>query len=298
MTGMLTGVFAPLPTPFDEQDRVDVARLRATVPHWVDTRLAGFVVLGTNGEAGLMDDAECDRVIAETRALVPRTRPLIAGTGRESTHAAVQAARRAADLGVDAVLVRTPSFFKSQMTGDAFIRHYTAVADASPVPVVLYNMTAVTGVNILPATVARLAGHPNIIGMKESNSDIAQIADLAALISPDFRIMAGSGSTFYAALCAGLSGGILGLATLLPDACVQIFELTAARRFDEARALQRQVLPVARLISTGFGVPGLKAALRIIGCDVGDPRPPLMPVSESTLAALREALARFEEVRA
>ena len=79
---------------------------------------------------------------------------------------------------------------------------------------------------------------------------------------------------------------------------MRIFELTAAHRFDEARALQRQVLPVARLISTGFGVPGLKAALRIIGCDVGDPRPPLTPVSESTVAALQEALARFEEVRA
>ena len=111
-------------------------------------------------------------------------------------------------------------------------------------------MTAVTGVNILPATVARLAGHPNIIGMKESNSDIAQIADLAALISPDFRIMAGSGSIFYATLCAGLSGGILALATLLPDAGVRIFELTAWGRFDKARALQRQILPGARLISS------------------------------------------------
>jgi 4-hydroxy-2-oxoglutarate aldolase len=223
---------------------------------------------------------------------------LIVGTGRESTQAAIRAARRAAELGADAVLVRTPSFFKSQMNNDAFIRHYSAVADASTVPVMLYNFTAVTGVNLLPATVARLAEHSNIVGMKESGSDISQITDLVTLTPPTFSVLAGSGSTFYAALCAGVAGGILALAGLLPNPCVRLFELVNAKRFDEARALQQQLLPVARLISTGHGVPGLKAALKLMGCDVGRPRPPLVPVAEPTVAVLREALARFEEVRA
>src|SRR5262245_50157887 len=176
----LTGVLAALPTPFADDDRLDVRRLRAAVAWWVTSPLTGFVVLGSTGEAVLMDDDECDGVVAEARALVPRRRPLIVGVGRESTRATVRAAKRAADLGADAVLVRTPGFFKPQMTGDAFIRHYTAVADASPVPVLLYNFTAVTGVNLLPATVARLAQHGNIIGMKESGSDMSQIADLVA----------------------------------------------------------------------------------------------------------------------
>jgi 4-hydroxy-2-oxoglutarate aldolase len=294
----LTGVFAPLPTPFDDGDRVDVARLRAAFARWLASPLTGFVVLGSNGEAALMDDEECDRVVDEARALVPSTRSFIVGTGRESTQAAVRAAKRAAALGADAVLVRTPGFFKSQMTGDAFISHYTAIADASPVPVLLYNFTAVTGVNLLPATVARLADHPNIVGMKESGSDITQIADLIALTPQTFTVLAGSGSTFFPALCAGVSGGILALAGLLPEACVQLFELARDKRYDEARALQQRLMPIARLISTGHGVPGLKAALKIVGCDVGRPRPPLVPVPETTLAALQEALARFEEVSA
>ena len=292
----LTGVFAPLPTPFDDHDRVDVARLRAAFPRWLASPLTGFVVLGSNGEAVLMDDDECDRVIAEARDLVPRTRRLIVGTGRESTTAAVKSARRAAELGADAALVRTPAFFKTQMTTEAFVRHYQTVADASPIPVLLYNFTAVTGVNLLPIAAATLAEHPNIVGMKESGSDIAQLADLVEMTPPSFSVLAGSASTFYAALCVGVAGGILALAGLLPTACVRLFELVRAGQYEEARALQRQLLPIARLISTGYGVPGLKAAMKLIGCDVGLPRRPLSSVSETAIAALQQALGAFEEV--
>ena len=294
----LTGVLAPLPTPFADDDQLDVRRLRAAVAWWVASPLTGFVVLGSNGEAVLMDDDECDRVVDEARSLVPRRRPLIAGVGRESTRATIRAAKRAADCGADAVLVRTPGFFKSQMTGDAFVRHYTAVADASPVPVRLYNVTAVTGVNLLPATVARLAQHANIVGIKESGSDISQIADLVASTPEAFSVLAGSGSTFFAALCAGVAGGILALAALLPEPCVRLFELTRNKQYDDAHALQQRLIPVARLVSSTYGVPGLKAALKIVGCDVGQPRAPLASVPETAVAALKDALARFEEVSA
>jgi dihydrodipicolinate synthase/N-acetylneuraminate lyase len=294
----LTGVFAPLPTPFDDRDHVDVARMRAAFPRWIRSPLAGFVVLGTTGEAGLMDDDECDRVVETARAVVPRGRTLIAGAGRESTSATVHAAKRAGKLGADAVLVRTPSFFKSQMTHGALVRHYTAVADASPVPVLLYNFTAATGVNLLPATAASLAQHPNIAGMKESGSDIGQISDLVATTPAGFPVLSGSGTTFYAALCAGVAGGVLALSVLLPDACVRLFELVRDRRYEEARALQQHLVPVARLVSTAYGVPGLKEALRLTGCDVGLPRPPLLPAPEAARIALQHALATFEEVTA
>jgi 4-hydroxy-2-oxoglutarate aldolase len=292
----LTGVFAPLPTPFDERDQVDVARLRAALPRWIASPLAGFVVLGSNGEVGLMDDEECDRVVDTARREVPAGRTFIVGAGRESTRAAVRAVRRAAELGADAVLVRTPGFFKAQMTHDAFVRHYTAVADASPVPVLLYNFTAATGVNLLPATVATLAEHPNIVGIKESGSDIGQIADLVALTPSEFSVLAGSATTFHAAMCAGVAGGILAVAGLLPDTCVRIYDLVRGRRLEDARALQQRLLPVARLVSSVYGVPGLKAALALTGCDVGLPRPPLAPAPEAGIAQLKQALATFEEV--
>ena len=291
----MTGVLAPLPTPFNEAGELDIRRLRAAVPLWLKTPLSGFVVLGTNGEAGLIDDVEAERVIEETRALVPAGRTLIAGTARESTAHAIVAAKRAGALGADAVLVRTPCFFKGQMSAVAFERHYTTIADASPVPVLLYNFTAATGVNLQPDVVGRLAEHANIIGIKESGSDIAQIADLVSVAPQGFAVLAGSASTFYAALGAGVSGGILALASLVPDACVRLFELVRAGNYDAARDLQRQVLPLARLISTGYGVPGLKAALALSGIDAGFPRLPLAPAPDGAVAALRTALNTLED---
>jgi 4-hydroxy-2-oxoglutarate aldolase len=294
----LAGVFAPIPTPFDDRDRVDTARLRAALARWVTRPLTGFVILGSNGEAVLMDDFESDQVIVAARESVPRDRRFIVGTGRESTQAAVRASRRAAEHGADAVLVRTPGFFKTQMTSDAFVRHYTTVADASPVPVLLYNFTALTGVNLLPAAVARLAIHPNIIGMKESGGDVAQIADLVAATPEDFSVLAGSAGTFYPALCVGAVGGILALGCALPDACMRLFELARSGRHDDARALQRELVPVARLLGPTYGVPGLKAALNLLGYDVGVPRAPLTAVPDTAIPALRDALAPFEEIPA
>jgi len=294
----LTGVLAPVPTPFDESDRVDTRRLTAALTRWAARPLSGFVVLGSNGEAVLLDDFESDRVIVAAREAIPRDRTFIVGTGRESTQAAIRASKRAAEHGADAVLVRTPGFFKNQMTTDAFVRHYTAVADASPVPILLYNFTALTGVNLLPAAVSQLATHPNIAGMKESGGDVGQIADLVAGSPKDFRVLAGATATFYPALCVGAAGGILALGCAVPDACVRLFELTRAGRHDEAAALQRRLVPLARLLGPTFGVPGLKAALNLLGYDVGVPRPPLVPVPDSALPALREALAAFEEIPA
>jgi 4-hydroxy-2-oxoglutarate aldolase len=291
----LTGVLAPLPTPFDAEGSLDLVRLRAALPRWIESPLTGFVVLGTNGEAGLLTETEAASVIETARAVVPRDRTLIAGTARESTRESIAAARQAATLGADAVLVRTPCFFKGQMTGAAFERHYSAIADASPVPILLYNFTAATGVNLLPETVARLATHPNIAGIKESGSDIAQIADLVSAAPAGFSVLAGSASTFCAALCAGVSGGILALSALLPDACVRLYRLVQDQQLDEARALQRQILPLARLISTGYGVPGLKAGLRLSGIDVGMPRAPLAPAPDAAVTALKNALHAFEE---
>jgi 4-hydroxy-2-oxoglutarate aldolase len=287
----LSGVLAPIPTPFDERDEIDLGRLRAALAGWLMTRLVGFVVLGSNGEAALLDEDESDRVVAAARDVVPDGRAFIVGTGRESTRATVAAATRAAALGADAVLVRTPGFFKAQMTADAFVQHYTAVADASPVPVLLYNFTAVTGVTLPIDAVAVLSRHPNIVGMKESGGDVLRMGDLVAATPDDFRVLAGSPSTFHPSLCVGATGGILALGSVAPEACVQLFELTGAGRHDEARALQQQLLPLAKLLGATYGVPGLKAALRLVGCDTGWPRPPLMPLGQTAVSELADALA-------
>jgi 4-hydroxy-2-oxoglutarate aldolase len=247
-------------------------------------------VLGSNGEAPQLEDAEADWMIDIVRSEVPRERPLIAGTGRESTRATIAATRRAASAGVDAVLVRTPSFFKPQMNADAFQRFYLEVAEASPVPVLLYNVTMYTGVNLAPDVVASLAEHPNIVGIKESGSDIGQIAEFVARTPDNFCVLAGSAATLVHALCAGCDGAVLALAAILPREVITMAALVDEGRIDEARALQRRVMPLARAIGGQHGVAGLKAALALMGFAAGDPRAPLVPVAPAVVDMLRDQL--------
>jgi 4-hydroxy-2-oxoglutarate aldolase len=266
------------------------------VARWLTTGVRGVVALGSNGEAPLLDEFESDTVIAAAREVVPRERVLIAGTGRESTRATIAASQRAASLGADAVLVRTPSYFKPRMTRDAFVAHYTAVADAVTVPVFLYNYPAVTGLTFTPDTVGALARHPNIAGIKETSTDAGQIgAYIDAARGEAFDVLAGSAPGFYAALCLGARGAILAAACILPNACVALLEAFGRGAHDEARELQRRILPIAAAVTTGFGVPGLKAALDLTGFTGGPPRPPLAAASAEAVAAIAAALEPVKE---
>lgn len=285
-----SGIFTPFVTPFAADQTLDEAALRHNVARWMRGPLTGLVALGSNGEAPLLDDHEADRVVEIVREGMSSDRPLIVGTGRESTRATIAATRRAASLGADCALVRTPSFFKAQMTSDIFVRHYTEVADAAPIPVLLYNVTMFTGVNLAPDAVARLSEHPNIVGLKESGSDIAQIAEYVARVPPDFTILAGSAATLFHAFCAGCDGAVLALASLVPEACFELQALVSAGRVDEARALQRRVTPLARTIGTVHGIGGLKAAYDLAGYVGGAPRPPLRPAAPAIVELLREQL--------
>lgn len=288
----IDGVFPPIPTPFKD-GRVDVAAMASNVERWMATRIRGVVVLGSNGEAPLIDETESDAAVAAARDAVPSDRLCLAGTGRESTAAAISASKRAANLGADAVLVRTPSYFKPLLTSDAFVAHYTAVADASPVPVVLYNYTALTGVTLGVDAVARLAEHPNIVGIKESGSDLRFLTALIDATPDGFSVMAGSAPVFYPSLMVGAAGGILALASVVPDLCVDLFDLVRAGRLDAARDLQRRLTPIAALVTSKHGVPGLKAAVSLLGFTAGDPCPPLRPAAETVIEEIRQALDRL-----
>jgi len=292
----VAGVFPPISTPFDQRGDVDRTALQSNIARWLTSGVRGVVALGSNGEAPLLDEYESDTVIGAAREVIPRERLLIAGTGRESTRATIVASQRAASLGADAVLVRTPSYFKPRMTREAFVAHYTAVADAVAVPVFLYNYPAVTGLTFTPDTVAALARHPNIAGIKETSTDAAQIAAyIDAARGEAFSVLAGSAPGFYAALCLGARGAILAAACILPRACVALLEAFERGAHDEARDLQRRILPIAVAVTSGFGVPGLKAALDLTGFVGGSPRLPLSPASPDAIAAIRAALAPMQE---
>lgn len=284
------GLYTPIVTPFQADGDLDEAAVRFNVDRYLETALTGVIVLGSNGEAAQLDEAESDRAIAIVRDAVPRGRRLLAGTGRESTRATIEATRRAAALGVDAVMVRTPSFYKNQMTSDVFIRHYRDVADASPVPILLYNVTMYTGVNLTPDAVAALSEHPNIVGMKESGNDMVQLADTLARVTSGFVVLAGSASTCYASLALGAHGAVLALAGVVPELCLELVDLAGSGRHADARALQQRLMPVARAVGATYGVPGLKAALHLMGYRAGLPRPPLRPVSPDVVDRIRGEL--------
>jgi 4-hydroxy-2-oxoglutarate aldolase len=286
------GLYTPIITPF-RNDTVDDAAIRRNVERYMQTRLTGLVVLGSNGEAVMLDDQEAERVVAAARSAMPAARPLIAGTGAESTKATIAACKRAAHAGADAVLVRTPSFFKNMLTTDVYVRHYVAVAEDSPVPVLLYNVSMFTGVTLPPDAVGLLAQHPNIIGLKESGSDASLLADYIARSGPEFFVLAGSGVTYFSGLVAGADGAILALAGVVPDLCADIFDHVRAGRFVEARAIQRRLTPLARTVGGLHGVPALKAALDLMGFTGGLPRAPLGPTPPSVVELLRRQLTEL-----
>ena len=301
MSYPFAGIYTPIVTPFNSQGDLDERGMIANVDRYLASPLTGLVVLGSNGEAAQLEDDEADRAIQIVRDRVPRGRPLLAGVGRESTRATIAAAARAAGIGADAVMARTPSFYKPQMTSDAFVRHYTEVADAARVPVILYNVTMYTGVNLLPDAVEKLSEHPNIVGLKDSGNDMLQLSDYIARAQPGFTVLAGAAPTLFSAAAIGAHGAVLALAGIVPELCVELFEHVKNGRVEEGRALQKRLMPVARAIGPIHGVPGLKAALNLLGLNGGIPRPPLRPVPQSVIDTLRtqlDALGVLKETHA
>jgi 4-hydroxy-2-oxoglutarate aldolase len=288
----LSGIYPPIATPFTSGE-VDYAGLAHNTRRWMRTGLRGLLALGSNGEAAFVDEDEAERIVAAVRDLVPRDRVLLVGTGRQSTRATIAATARAAKAGADAVLVLTPFYFKSQMTHDALVTHYRAVADASPVPVLLYNFTNVTAMNMSPGTVAALSAHPNIIGIKDSNGDVGQLAAIVARAPAEFAVVVGSAATLYPSLVVGAAGAIVAVANVVPEVCVRLFDLARAGRHDEAKALQRRLTPLAAAVTGGFGIPGLKVAMDMAGYVGGEVRGPLRPAKPEA----RDVIGRlFEEL--
>jgi len=278
-----------MPTPFKDGE-VDTAAIRGNVRKWMTAGLGGVLACGTNGEATLLEEDEADRVVEAARQEVPRDRVLLAGAGHESTRATISAAKRAAAAGADGVLIKTPSVYRAHVTPAGLIAHYTAVADASPVPVLLYNFPASTGVNLSPDTVAKLAAHPNIVGMKETSTDGAQFADLSAAVPERFTVLCGSAPGVLAALSAGAKGFIVAVAALMPALCLELLAHVRAGRMAEALAIQHRITPLARAVTTGHGIPGLKAALNMTGYDGGQPRAPLQPLTSDAMDNIRSLL--------
>jgi len=285
----LRGVFPPIATAFAADGSLRPAPT-GFLECLRDARLDGVVALGSNGEAAHLTESERLRSIQWLRGGLPQPLRLIAGTGAESTVATIERTRAAAAEGAEAALVIAPSYFRGQLTAEALRRHYHAVADASPIPILIYNVPVHMGYDLGVDWIAQLAGHPNIAGLKDSSGDIARLPTLRGRLGPDFVLLTGAGEKLVDALTAGADGAIVGLANLAPAACAGIRQAWLVKDAELARRQQRAISPLGEALTRGYGVPGLKAGLRMLGYDHGDPRPPLPPLPAAELATLRRLL--------
>ncbi len=292
----IQGVFPPVPTPFDEATgEIDLQALSRNIGRLLRAPVTGVLVLGSNGEAGLLEESEAEAIVAAARDGVPADRTLLVGTGRESTRATIAASVRAASNGADVVLVRAPSFFKNQMTPAALVAHYRAVADASPVPVLLYNVPGMAGFSLTMPMVSALAEHPNVIGMKETSSDMERLGQFAGIADQGFDVLIGWAPVAHTAAVAGARGAIIAVANVLPEVCVELWDMASTGHHQKALALQRRITPIAQLVSSVHGVAGLKCALDEIGAYGGPVRAPLLPVTAAVAAEIRSALVQWRE---
>jgi 4-hydroxy-2-oxoglutarate aldolase len=291
LSARLAGVFAPLTTPFD-RDTGDVAldRLRGNTARLCADGLAGIVVGGSTGEAPLLELDELCRLVAAARDAAPAAAQVLAGTGAESTRRAVALTRAAAAAGTDAVLVRPPGYFAAGHTTATLAGYFRALADASPVPVLVYNIPKYTHLPLPPDLIHQLTDHANIVGVKDSSGDLKNLAAYRAA-APRWSVLVGSGAHLVAALEGGCDGGVVGIACFAADRCVALYRAFAAGDGGRAATLQRALAPLDQEIVGRLGPAGVKAAMDAVGDGLygGPVRPPLAPLA----AEDRDRVARL-----
>jgi len=290
----LHGIFPPVTTPFAADGSVDLAAMAVNIEKYNRTGLAGYVVVGSTGESVYLREEEKLNLLEAARKAAPADKFLIAGTGCEATQETIHLTRQAAAAGYQAALVRTPAYFTSQMTDAVLERHYCALADASPIPILLYSVPQFTGVAMEAPLVARLAQHPNIAGIKESSGNVQRMAAILRLAPPDFQVLVGSGTTLYPCLCLGARGAILAVACALPELCVELFEAAQKADHAKARALQQKLHEPTVAVTSRYGLAGLKFAMELRGYVGGAPRAPLQPLDPQAQEEVRRIFRALE----
>jgi len=287
----LDGILLPVTTTFNPTEDFDAESFTDNLIKWNATGVIGYVVLGSTGERVNLDEREYVQVIETARRAVPKTMSFIVGAGQQSTRGTISEIETAANAGAEAVLVITPHYYRSAVTQDALVRHYTAVADASPIPIILYSMPDLTGIKIEPETAARLSEHRNIIGIKDSSADIAKLAEIVRLAPDDFAVMIGNGAVLCEALQAGARGGILAVGCVVPQLCLEIYRAVQAGEIDRAKRLQNKLSPLARAVTKTYGIGGLKTAIEMVGFAGGTVRQPLLRPNETAAVEIARLIS-------
>jgi 4-hydroxy-2-oxoglutarate aldolase len=281
-------------TPFDERGAIRYDLFERNIEKYLEAGIEGYLVLGSNGESVYLEHSEKLKLIEAARRRVPSSMTLLAGTGLESTQATIDLTKEAADRGVDAVLVKNPFYFKTQMTFDVYMAHYTAVADASPIPIIIYNVPIFTGVPLQSTLVIELSKHPNIRGLKDSSGDAKTISEVVWNTDAGrFGVLSGSAPTLLPLLVAGARGGIVALACAAPRPSLALYRAFAAGDYKKAGDIQRIIAPAAGAVTGKYGIAGLKAGMELEGFQAGLPRRPLLPLKPEQREDLAQIFRRM-----
>jgi 4-hydroxy-2-oxoglutarate aldolase len=292
----LSGVYPALVTPFAADGSVSIADLKHNISQYNHTGLRGLVVNGSTGESMLLRPEETDAVLVAVKESAASSKHLIAGTGAESTTETIERTKRAAEIGYQWALVKTPHYYKPAYKPEVFVEHYRRVADASPIPVLLYSVPQFTGVALEAKEVAMLSEHPNIVGIKESSGNILRVAEMVATTPETFNVLTGSASSLLPALTMGVRGGILALASALPEQCVALYDLVRGGKMEQARRLQQSLLLASNLIVAEAGIAGVKFAMDQRGYRGGLTRRPLLPLADAVKARILATVAAIDAI--
>ena len=276
----LKGAIPPMITPFKENGGIDFEAHSHNIAYWNDCQLGGLLVLGSNSEAVFLSKKEKLELLKMTVSMADTSYPILIGSGMESTIETIRLTNEAAEHGAQAALIITPHFYQSAMTDRALINHFLTLANQCDIPILIYNVTKFTGVNVSTTVIEILSQHPNIIGMKDSSGNLSQLIQLqAATADQDFQVLTGTASIWLPALALGVEAAIMALANCAAKACVQLqqgFQAGKANVTDDYRRL----IAVNQLVTAGMGIPALKYACDLMGLKGGQVRQPLQSLAE------------------
>lgn len=286
----LNGIIPPVPTPFDQHGDLYLRMIRENINFLNAFELAGYLMLGSNGELVMLSEKERMQVLEAARAVIPEEKIFMAGTGCQSTRQTIELTDKAAEAGADVALVLNPAYYKNAMSQAALVNHFKRVADASSIPVMIYNMPANTGIDMDAEIIHEISRHPNVIGLKDSGGNVTKLGDIHRMCGEDFRIMAGGAGFFLPAMTVGATGGILALANVSPGMCIDLYRMFLQGEMEQARQLQVKLIPLNSAITRKWGIPALKEAMDMLGMYGGPAREPLLPLDQERKDELKELL--------
>jgi len=286
------GIFPPLATPFVD-DEISLEKLKENIQKYNSFDIAGYVILGTSGESALLSVEESEKLVRAGKEAASEGKRIIVGTGLESTKMTLEFTNRMADIGIDAAMIRTPSYFKSRMNREALKKHFLLLADQSKVPVIIYNNPRVLGISVDSKLLIELSKHPNIAGIKDSSGDLSFLAETIPHLEPNFSFLMGAGSVILPGLRLGATGGILAIAGIAPAQCAELYKLHLEGKMEDALKLQLDLAPLNRAVVQTFGIPGLKYSLDMVGYYGGPCRLPLIPLDDESKKEMKAVLSKL-----